>query len=121
VRDTAKATEAFYGLETHSVASIDVQARLALYEQAKCNLFVSNGPATLAFFTERPWLMFAEPNEKDAYFPNTPDGWKTFAGIAPGEQLPWSKPDQSIIWQADTFENMRAAWDALEWRLETAA
>jgi hypothetical protein len=120
VRDTDKADEPFHGCETCPEASKDIQARLSLYEQAKCNLFVSNGPATLAFFTERPWLMFAAPNPKDSYFPNTPDGWRTFAGIGPGEQFPWSRPDQRIIWQADTFEVMRDAWEGLE-SLQVAA
>ena len=120
VRDTAKAHESFGDFEICPVESVNIQARLALYEQATCNLFVSNGPATLAFFTERPWLMFAAPDENDSYFPNRPDGWRTFAGISPGEQFPWSRPDQRIIWQADTFEVMRDAWEGLE-SLQAAA
>lgn len=120
VRDTAKSGEWLLDCEVHPTASVDIQTRLALYEAAKCNLFVSNGPATLAMFTERPWLMFAAPNPKDSYFPNTPDGWRTFAGIAPGEQFPWSRPDQRIIWKADTFETMRSAWEEFE-ALQVAA
>jgi hypothetical protein len=88
--------------------------RAALYEQAKANLFVSNGPNTLALFGERPWLDFVqmEPPES-VYYANTPLFWETHVGVKVGEQLPWSKPNQRIVWQSDTYENIRTAWEAL--------
>jgi hypothetical protein len=114
VRDTARAAQRLWNFETCPAASLDLHMRAALYEQAKANLFVSNGPNTLALFGERPWLDFVqmEPPES-VYYANTPLFWETHVGVKVGEQLPWSKPNQRIVWQSDTYENIRTAWEAL--------
>lgn len=115
VRDTAKAQEQMIdGFITCPQASTDLHARMALYEQAKANLFVANGPCTLAAFSDRPWLTFTtvEPDDS-AYRANTPAFWRMHIGIDVGEQYPWSAPDQRIVWQADTYENITAAWRQL--------
>ncbi len=91
-------------------ASLDLMVRAALYSFAKCNLFVANGPVTLAFFMKTPWLMFNELREGGMYWANTAAGWKHFTGMDPGTQWPWSRPDQRIVWKPDTFEHMKDAW-----------
>ncbi len=114
VRDTGKANEPLDGFETCPIASTDLHARMGLYEQAKANLFVANGPATLAHFSDRPWLDFVkiEPDDS-AYYANTPRFWKESVGTEAGGQFVWSRTDQRIVWGADTYENIRKAWDEL--------
>lgn len=113
VRDTAKADE---DLEDHSVfplASRDIHARLALYEKAKHNLFVSNGPATLNWHLNTPFTTFIALDEDHRYnyAPAWPDWWKTRSGIEPGEQFPWFSNKQRIVWKKDSFENLCEAWE----------
>jgi len=114
VRDTKFAVDPIDGYETCPAASIDIDVRLALYESAKCNLFVSNGPWSLALFGSKPWLMFNQIDAMDPYPPNTNQWWVNFHGIGVGEQFPWSRPDQRIVWLKDTFVDMCAAWENLE-------
>ena len=116
VRDTSQAMEPITGFETCPAASLDVDVRLALYESAKCNLAVSNGPWMLMLHGTRPWLMFVEVNPMSAFHPETPQFWMQWHGINPGlnEQFPWSKPTQKIIWQRDNADNIIAAWEKLK-------
>lgn len=115
VQDTAKATEAIWNFETCAPASLDLHMRVALYERAKANLFVANGPCILAAFGDRPWLTFTpiEPDDS-SYKANTPAFWRIHVGIDVGEQYPWSRPDQRIVWKRDDYENIVEAWDALQ-------
>lgn len=115
VRDTAKATELITGFETCPAASIDLDIRLALYESAKCNLAVSNGPWMLMLFGTRPWLAFIEVDPLMPYHANTPQFWREWHGLDPlkGEQYPWCLPTQRIVWTADTYEHIVKAWQEL--------
>jgi len=113
VRDTCKAMEPLINHRTCPRASVNLDVRMALYESAKCNLFVANGPWNLALFGTRPWLMFNEISDSDQFIPNTPKWWKEFQGINPGEQFPWSQSDQRIVWESDSYENLCKAWKEL--------
>lgn len=116
VRDTAKWDEPIDGFEICPPASVDLDIRLALYEAAKCNLAVSNGPWMLMLHGTAPWLMFVEPNPMSPFFPETPQFWTQWHGINPGlnEQFPWSKESQRVIWQRDNADNVIAAWEKLK-------
>jgi hypothetical protein len=115
VRDTALAHEPFWDFTTCPEASIELDKRMALYQEAKANLFVANGPATLAHFTDRPWLEFIKIDDPDcpADLINTTDFWRKNMGIVPGEQFPWSNDRQRIVWARDSYENIIEAWRAL--------
>jgi len=119
VRDTAKADDIIDSCETCPIASKDILARAALYELAKANLFVANGPCELAKFSDRPYLIFihVEP-DGSAYKANTPKFVREGIGIEVGDQLPWSAPNQRLIWLDDTYNNISTAWRALETILE---
>lgn len=115
IRDTEKADEPLAGFTTIPLASRDITVRQALYESAKANLFVSNGPAAMAIFGNRPWLQFVSLEPDDSgYAPNTAQFWAENAGVPPGEQYPWAGNDQRLVWGADTYENIMTAWHALE-------
>lgn len=111
VRDTARAKEPIGGFETLSTASLMLDIRLALYEHAKFNFFVSNGPVSLACFSDVPWMAFIAVSDDDPLPVSTPSWWRDHHGIGPGEQFPWSRPDQRIIWARDDYENLVEAWE----------
>jgi hypothetical protein len=114
IRDTAYADEGLDVFPTCPGASYDLTIRAALYQSAKMNFFVSNGPATLAFFSEWSWTMFLkiEP-DGHPYAPNTPSFWREQFGMEVGEQFPWARPDQRIVWKGDDYENLVEAWEAM--------
>jgi hypothetical protein len=117
LRDTAKANEplaASYFGQTWPLASMDLDVRLALYESAKCNFFVANGPYTLALFGSRPFLKFNPVDGGDRYLPNTPKWWHDWMGIEVGEQFPWQLPTQRIVWERDDYATIARAWDDLK-------
>lgn len=112
VRDTAKADAPLpSGYETCNEASLNIQSRMALYEVAKCNLFVPNGPCELAFFSRVPWMIFWHTDPMDPYAPITPNWTRQHMHMEVGQQFPWAGPHQRIVWATDNFEIMRAAWD----------
>lgn len=109
VRDTAKADQRLsLPFTICPEASRDVHFRAALYDKAKCNLLVSNGPAMLLFFGRAPFLYF-KPLCED-YGPGDPEWWTRAMGIEIGGQLPWASDRQRIIWADDTLENIQQAW-----------
>jgi hypothetical protein len=119
LRDTAFSDEPLPGFETCPAASRELHLRGALYEQAKCNLFVSNGPFGLALFGTAPWLYINDISE----YPGTVNGaemWREYIGVEPGDQYPWASPVQRIVWKNDEYENIRAAWDEYAPLLEQA-
>lgn len=113
VRDTNKAEEPLPGFTTLPVASENTLIRIALYERAKANLFVSNGPATINWHLDTPFLMFVEldPEHIGDYPPARPEWWKPFHGITAGEQFPWFNARQRIVWESDTYSHISAAWE----------
>jgi hypothetical protein len=118
VRDTRRAMERLKGLTgietTYPEAAIDLHIRTGLYEMAKANLFVANGPAALALFTDKPMFSLTPlEDEGHTYFPNTPSFWTQHMGITPPAQFPWLKPDQFLVYEHDTYENICAAWERL--------
>jgi hypothetical protein len=115
VRDTRVADDPVEGFETCPEASRDLIARCALYRDAKCNLFVANGPISLAYFGTTPWLKFFEIDDQGAYNAAKSEYWRVCVGLDPAkeEQFPWSTDKQRICWKPDYFTNMAKAWDEL--------
>lgn len=112
IRDTVKSSEPLPGFMTYPLASVDIGERFSLYECAKVNLFVSNGPAGLATYGSRPFLIFIpiEANDTD-FIANTPWFWMEKNGVEIGGQYPWFRPDQRFVWERDTYENIVNAWN----------
>ncbi len=114
VRDTCKADEPLHGFETCPMASKNIDARMFLYANAKLNLFVSNGPCTLAWFSDKPFLCFTPPEAEDsAYVANRPSFWTQIMGIEVGQQFPWFTPQQRIVWEKADYKNVQTAINAL--------
>lgn len=115
VRDTKMASEEVEGFESCPSASFDIDVRLALYEAAAANLFVSNGPWYLALLGSKPWLMFVLLESMAPFFPETPQFWRQWHGIDPnaGEQFPWQTPLQRIVPERDNADIIIPEWDNL--------
>ena len=116
VRDTCKAWEPVVGFDTCPDASLNLETRCSLYEHAKANLFISNGPFGIACYGDRPYLCFVPIEDEDTqggYEPATAKFWRASTEIGPGEQWPWAQPDQRLVWKPDTYENIAEAWEAL--------
>jgi hypothetical protein len=65
----------------------------------------------LPVFMDCPWLFFNNiTDERDDFHVNTTAGWERSMGFKVGEQWPWAKPNQRIVWAEDKFEHIRAAW-----------
>ncbi len=111
IRDTAmwnESTASIKDIPVFPVASIDLDIRLALYHYAKMNYSVGGGPSILLHYsTTIPYRTF-----KMAF-----DGYKsssveflTQMEFPPGSQWPWATSNQKIIWELDTFENLKKEW-----------
>lgn len=86
-------------------AALDVQYRLAMYEQAYLNIGVNNGPMALNLFSRRPVLYFRPITH--GYKESTAEFWRA-NGVPVRSQLPWFSILQRIIWDGtDDFENIK--------------
>lgn len=112
VRDTARAAESLddNSLSIFPAASFNLHTRLALYKQSKINFGVANGPMTMCFHTDTPFMFFSEldPLHLKRYKPSWPEWWPTHMGIdaGKGEQFPWFNEAQQIVWKRDDFDTL---------------
>ncbi len=109
VRDTEFATKAMPGFRTDPDAAISLQSRLALYETARLNLFVNNGPTALAMLSRNVALLNSKMETADA--PCTQAAYFAAHGMPRGEQLP--RPDCHILWADDVAELLIPAAEAM--------
>lgn len=89
----------------YEVEPIGLHERLALYEGAEMNFFVTNGPVMLCFLGEAPAMGFDVQNSPPS-------------GFAFGESYPFLLPQHRQIWEPDTLENIRKhfrAWEKSRW------
>lgn len=114
VRDTEKAGEPLRNEWTCPAAAVELHARVALYSLAKCVFTACNGPFSLPLFSDWPWLSFNWMDPTGEYPPMSDGWWRQNHGIGEGEQFPWSKPWQRIVWEKDTYLAMRDAWDNIK-------
>lgn len=94
-------------------AELDPDLRLALYERAHLNCIGNNGPSQLLWFSAAPYLMF------NAALPAEPwrAHWQEHQGLATGQQLPWAKPYQRLVYAPDDFATLSA--EVQRWAGET--
>jgi len=87
------------------VAAVDLDTRLALYEHADMNCFTSNGPGNMCWWTNVPFLFFNSVAE--GYWSK-----EQFAKARHpvGEQPPYFKDRQKIIWELDELPAIQKAF-----------
>jgi hypothetical protein len=87
-------------------ATLDPDLRLALYEQAVMNVIGNNGPQELLEFSEAPYIIVGL-----ALTDGWKDHWRRYFHMEPGEQLPWARKDQRMVYQPDTFEVLKKEFE----------
>jgi hypothetical protein len=90
-----------------ALAAVNPLLRHALYHGAQMNLGTNTGPMALCYFGGLPYLMFKMVAD---YFSTRPEFFAQ-AGIPVGSQYPWSRPDQRMIWQDDTFDAIKSTFE----------
>lgn len=91
---------------------ISLKERLKLYEGARLNLFVNNGPAMLCICSDIPYAVLKYANKGGA----TNETWLAGQGLPRGSQYPWARKDQRIFWEGDSFEDIKAAYEEMNER-----
>jgi hypothetical protein len=91
-------------------AELDPDLRLALYERAKINLIGNNGPQELLKFSDAPYLAFGQ-----ALTAGWRDHFRKYFHMEVGDQLPWARADQKLIYKADTFETLKHEFQTWAW------
>jgi hypothetical protein len=92
-------------IEDYDVVPMHLHERFALYAGAKMNFGVTNGPIHALTLSEYPVMMFVC---NQAGINQMKKG-----GISHGEQYPWMRGDQHIIWSPDTVDSLRKTFT--EW------
>lgn len=90
---------------------LDIDLRLALYERASMNVLSNNGVQELCKFSDAPYLAFGQ-----ALTDGWRDHWRKYFSLEPGQQLPWSRSDQCLIYAPDSFENLCSEFEKWEAR-----
>jgi hypothetical protein len=91
-------------------AELDPDLRLALYERAKMNLIGNNGPQELLKFSDAPYLAFGQ-----ALTAGWREHFKKYFHMEPGDQLPWARADQRLVYKADHFETLKEEFQKWAW------
>src|SRR5688572_2141828 len=90
---------------------IDLHERMALYEGARMNFFVGNGPATLCIHSEAPYAVLKVAPEAEG------SGSVKFLrseGLEPGAQYPWANARQKLFWGGDTYDEIMRAYEEMK-------
>jgi hypothetical protein len=95
-REFAKQINALV-IEDYEDEQIGLHTRMALYAGAEMNFGVPNGPTHLLALSDYPVMMFACDRAEGAF---------ANCGIQRGEQYPWSRPNQRLIWEPDDLSTL---------------
>lgn len=88
--------------------------RMMLYAGAKMNFMVMNGPATLCFHSDAPYLVMKTIGGEDSG--STAPKFMEQNGITPGFQFPWAVSGQRLSYLTDTAENIMSEWTSMQER-----
>ena len=93
---------------------------MKLYAGAHMNFFVINGPVTLCFHSDAPYLCMRTIGGANSGS-TAPEEIKRVSGITPGFQWPWAGPRQRLSYLDDTCENIEAEYASMEQARRMAA
>lgn len=100
LRDTSDALSAGQGY-----GELNLELRVALYQAAVMNIQPHGGTSVLCWFADAPFLMFMDHSQSA----NCGKVWTDNTGLNMGEQLPWARPDQRIVYQEASVDHINAA------------
>lgn len=112
ISNIAKMREDFSSAEIFELGAIDFDLRLALYEAARMNLFVNNGPCAAAALSPKiPYRMFNIVVEHSV---TTDPEFIKSKGFTIGETPAYAKGNQKWVWKSDSYKNIMQEIDAFE-------
>lgn len=82
---------------------LDLDLRMAIYERAALNIIGNAGPQQLLWYSDAAFLQFEAAMPFDVWERH----WAEHLALARGEQLPWARQDQRLVYQPATFETMQ--------------
>lgn len=91
----------------HGYGELNLDVRMACYQEAALNLQANNGAASLCWFSDRPYRMFGAGVPAEEW-----DGLFVKQGLPLGETWPWASPGQRIVYGPTTAEQIIAEFDA---------
>lgn len=98
-------------LKDNEDSSLGLHDRMKLYAGAYLNMGVMNGPMTLCFHSDAPYLTFRTIGGDDCG--STSPAFSKGNGITPGFQFPWASANQRLGYMDDTCENIEAEYRAM--------
>lgn len=93
----------------HGYGELNLDVRMACYQEAVLNLQENNGAASLCWFSERPYRMFGANNNPEEW-----EGLFVKQGLPLGATWPWAKPQQKIVYGPTTAQQIIDEFEA--WR-----
>ena len=101
-------------LKDNEDGHLHLHDRMKLYAGAYLNMGVMNGPLTLCFHSDAPYVSMRTIGcEKSG---STSPKFSAGNGITPGFQFPWAQARQRLSYLDDTCENIMSEYRALELR-----
>lgn len=91
----------------HGFGELNLDLRMACYQEAALNLQANNGAASLCWFSAEPYRMFGcgvPPDEWNGLFVEQ--------GLPIGETWPWARPQQKLVYGAPVAEQIIEEFEA---------
>lgn len=96
---------------------IDLTERFRIYQHARLNMFVNNGPAMLCICSDIPYAILKYANKGGA----TNEEWLAGQGLPRDSQYPFASETQRIFWGSDTYHEIWSAFEEMNGRLSRFA
>jgi hypothetical protein len=100
-------------------SALSLADRMRLYAGAYVNIGVINGPMTLGFHSDAPYICMSTIGSEQSHSTNPAFSAKN--GITPGFQFPWAVAGQHLSYLTDTSENLQFEYRAVQQRERRAA
>ena len=89
---------------------IPIETRMRLYANADMNYGVNNGPMSLCYLSDSPYMVFN-------MLPDVPEGESLRKHMEQDDfvdkQFPWAHEKQRLFWKPDTIENLKEAQEEM--------
>lgn len=100
-------------------SSLSLADRMTIYAGAYVNIGVINGPMTLGFHSDAPYICMRTIGCERSH--STSPEFSAKNGITPGFQFPWAVAGQRMSYLDDTAENIEFEYRAMQQRQRMAA
>ena len=101
IEDTATALVTGQGF-----GELNLDLRMAMYQEADFNVVANCGPASLCWFSEKPYVMVGAGFPADEW-----DGLFVKQGLPLGASWPWALPNQRLAYRKETAGQIVAEFD----------